>query len=153
MGTMSERSGGATLALLLVVFLAACGATSSGNSPAPETEDPQSITFPVQDPSLFNMDALIEGTLTEREHCLYVAGESPYDFVLPIWPHGFSYERADGAIVVLDPDGQTVAQTNSPVSMGGGMSGEKDAPLPPELQSRVGSCDGPYWIVGEITGG
>lgn len=96
------------------------------------------------------MDAGIEGTLTERGRCLYIAGEEPYNLVLPIWPHGFSYERADGNILVLDAGGKTVAETGSPLSMGGGMFGEKDSPLPSELEPRVGSCDGPYWIVSEI---
>lgn len=93
----------------------------------------------------------MEGTLIERERCLYVSGEEPYTSVLPIWPNGFSYDRADGNISVLDADGETVAQTGSSVSMGGGMFGEGETPLPSELRERVGSCDAPYWIVGEIS--
>jgi hypothetical protein len=120
---------------------------------AVQSEASQPVIFPVQDPTNDVMQSLIEGTLTVRERCLYLSvDDGPYDLVLPIWPNGFSYEYDEDNISVLDADGQTVGQTGSPVSMGGGMVGEtEDAPLPPDLRPRVGSCDGPYWIVGEIS--
>jgi hypothetical protein len=135
-----------------IVLLSASGDVLDKKSLTPRTEDSKPIIFPVQDPTNSVMQSLIEGTLTVRERCLYLSvDELPYDLVLPIWPEGFSYNHADGTLSVLDADGQTVAQTGSPVSMGGGMLGETaGAPLPPELKSRAGSCDGPYWIVGEI---
>ena len=139
------------LLLLLLLVWSACDDSSSDDAAAPQTEDSQPITFPVQDPTNDVMQALIEGTLTVRERCLYLSVGEPYDLVLPIWPNGFSYERADGKVSVLDANAETVAQTGSPMSMGGGMFGETDdSPLPAELQERVGPCEGPYWIVGEM---
>lgn len=138
-------------ALVLLVSASACADSTSDGAATSPTGDPQPITFPVQDPTNNVMQALLEGTLIERERCLYISGEETYTSVLPIWPHGFSYERAGGNVSVLNADGKSVARTDSFVSMGGGMFGEKDAPLPSELRPRVGSCDGPYWIVGEIS--
>jgi hypothetical protein len=136
-----------------IVLLSSSGDVLEEKSLAtPRTEETQPIIFPVQDPANSVMQSLIEGTLTVRERCLYLSVDGPYDLVLPIWPNGFSYEYDEDNISVLDADDQTAAQTGSPVSMGGGMFGEtEDAPLPPELRPRVGSCDGPYWIVGEIS--
>jgi hypothetical protein len=70
----------------------------------------------------------------------------------PDWPEGFSYESADGCISVLDAEGKRVARVGSPIRLGGGIFGEEtgEAPLPPELEPRVRSCEGPYWIVGEV---
>jgi hypothetical protein len=135
-----------------IVLLSSSGDVLERKSLTPRNEDSQPIIFPVQDPTNNVMQSLIEGTLTVRERCLYLSVDAPYDLVLPIWPNGFSYDHSDGNLSVLDADGQTVAETGSPLSMGGGMLGETaGAPLPPELKSRVGSCDGPYWIVGEIS--
>ena len=124
---------------------------SSDDALTPRPDDSQPIIFPVQDPANNVMQALIEGTLTERGRCLHISGRELYKWVLPIWPDGFSYERADGTLSVLNPNGKTVAATGSSVSMGGGMFGEDGAPLPSLLRARVGPCDGPYWIVGEIS--
>ena len=151
---MDKRSRTPVTLLAAVVVLAilwACDDPSSDDATKPESETPQAIIFPVQDATNNVMQALIEGTLTEQGRCLYISGREAYKWVLPIWPDGFSYERVDGNLSVLDANGKTVVQTGSSVSMGGGMLGEEDAPLPSELRPRVGSCDGPYWIVGEIS--
>ena len=97
------------------------------------------------------MDSLLEGTLTQWGACLYVWVEDLDRLILAIWPQGFSYDYADGNLAVLDSEGRDVAEVGSRVSLGGGMLGESEGTrLPPELMLRVESCDGPYWIVGDI---
>ena len=124
---------------------------SAGNSPPLEQPSSEPIVFPVQEPVNSVMQALLRGTLTQRGRCLYVSSQSrPKSLALPVWPEGFSYESNDGSIRVLDAEGSKVAETGSPVSIGGGLRGEGEAPLTPDLMERVESCEGPYWIVGEI---
>ena len=149
---MKKRSLMGLLAALFIVLAgAACGDSSSGGG-ALAGHEPEPIIFPVQDSSESKMEALLEGTLIEQGRCLYVSAQDPERLILPIWPDGFSYEDADGSISVLDAEGKTIAEVGSPVSMGGGISGgPEDAPLPSELRPRVESCNGPYWIVGEMT--
>jgi hypothetical protein len=137
-----------TLALLLGGV--ACGKPSNGPEASRGSDMPKGITFPVQDPTEMKMQALLRGTLTQHGRCLYVSVEEPNRNVLPIWPYGFSYEHEGEGVRVIDPEGKVVAEVGSAVSMGGGMFGESDSPLPADLRTRVESCDGPFWIVGDI---
>jgi hypothetical protein len=124
----------------------AASPTSSGDG----RTDRKSLVFPVQDPSKDVMQALVEGTLVRSGECLYLQPPETHDVILPIWPHGFSYEEVGDRIIVLDADGDPVAESGASVSMGGGLLGETDTPLPDEYLRRAGECEGPYWIVGEI---
>jgi len=135
--------------LLLLIVGAACD-NSVRDSPPLERPRSEAIVFPVQNPVNSVMEALLKGTLNRRERCLYVSSKNAKSSILPIWPEGFSYESKDGSIWVLDAEGTKVAEVGSPVSMGGGLRGEGEAPLSSELMERVESCEGPYWIVGEI---
>ena len=121
---------------------------------SPPLKQPASkpINFPVQDPTNSVMQAgPLTGTLTLRHRCLYVSAEEDKSLVLPVWPHGFSYETEDGCIWVLGAEGDRVAEVGGSFSSAGGLLGEKSGdPLPSPLNERVEPCKGPYWIVGEI---
>ena len=145
-----RRSSLGLLVGTLLCVAVACGQASNGPETSRGSNGPQGITFPVQDPTDIKMQALLRGTLTQDRRCLYVSAEEPNRRVLPIWPHGFSYEYRGESLSVVDPEGSEVAEVGSRVSMGGGMFGERDAPLPASLRTRVESCDGPFWIVGDI---
>ena len=130
----------------------------SGNRPPPfkvsarfivsEEAGEKELTFPVQENSADVMDALITGKLVERDGCLYIdaGGRS----TSPIWPHGFSYDRDGDAVTILDDKGTPVARTGEEVSMGGGLIGEPESPLSDDLAKKVGDCEAPYWVVGEL---
>lgn len=137
---------------LAALTAAGCGREApDGTGSSAQTGDDEAVVFPVQDPTSDARDALLAGTLVERERCLYVSSDGAPGHVLPIWPHGFSYDHGAGR--VLDSAGEAVASVDAPVSLGGGMAGEGEAELPAELEERVGSCDGPYWLVGEVLEG
>ena len=139
------------LAAILLLVGVACRETPKLDQPGSgQTRPGEEIIFPVHE-MLTKMDSLLEGTLTQRGVCLYVWVEDLDRLILAIWPHGFSYDYADGNLAVLNPEGREVAEVGSHVSLGGGMLGESEGTrLPPELRPRVESCDGPYWIVGDI---
>lgn len=137
-------------AVVIAGVMAACGGAPEDVTAAPGGRGREAIVFPVQDPTNYGMDALLEGRLTKLGRCLYVRGSGGHVRILPIWPAGFSYELRDGGISIIDDDGRAVAQVGSRVSMGGGSLGESDAPLSAELKKRVGSCRGPYWLVGSM---
>jgi hypothetical protein len=143
---MSHRASVAVV-FVLMMFTASCRETSATSPPGDAGDK---IVFPLQGPTDSVMQALLEGTLILRDRCLYVASNDPPGRVLPIWPEGFSYRSEEDTTVILDADDEVVAAVDAPVSMGGGMAGEDESPLPPELAEQVAGCRGPYWIVGEI---
>ena len=138
--------------VLLVTLSSACDDSTSHSAATSPAEDPESIIFPVQGPTNNVMEALIEGTLTVQEGCLYLSARGPGGLVLPIWPQGFSYEHTDGEVSVLNAENEVVAETGVLFTMGGGMSGEGPGNrLPSELKDEVRGCKRPYWIVGNIS--
>ena len=144
-------------ALGIVALLGGCGPEETRRSPSggaatnsPIPDEDGELTFPVQDPAYGGMDALLNGQLVKRSECLYVLGTDGTHKILPIWPHGYSYETNGDDVTVLDGEGSAVLETGDRVSMGGGLIGEEESPLPPEMTERVGDCDGPYWLVSEV---
>lgn len=137
----------------LALLMAACGSAATDSATpqgrASPTDAESDLTFPTQDPTNSGMDALAQGTLAVRDQCLYLV-HADDSTSLPIWPHGFTYEQDGEVVTVLDQSGGPVAATGDRLSMGGGMAGETDSPLAPELRDRVGDCEGPYWIVSDV---
>jgi hypothetical protein len=119
-------------------------------SEPPAGAEQKELTFPVLEKTNSMMQALLRGTLVEREGCLYIGSKNGEDGQSPLWPHGFSYYRDENVITILDEEGNPVARTGEEVSMGGGLIGEPESPLSDELKEKVGDCEGPYWVVGEI---
>lgn len=139
------------LVFLLIIFaVGACRAATPETSMPVEQRESAEITFPVQDRTVLEMDALLTGTLTQQGECLYVAEADSDRAILPIWPQGFSYEIVDGITAVLDEDEDRVAEVGSRFSISGGMLGKKGAVSRSTLEDRVGKCVGPYWLVGDI---
>jgi hypothetical protein len=122
-------------ATAFLVCLAAAGACAE-----------ERIVFPVQDAAGLQMQSVLEGTLTLEGSCLYASAPGQ-DRILPVWPAGFSYEADGEDVIVMDADGDAVAQTGAPFSASGG---EEKRLLDADLEERVAGCDGPYWIVGEV---
>ena len=123
-----------------ILLLAACDRGQAANR--------ADLTFPVQDPAKWVMEALIVGELVERDGCLYIEAGTSFS---PIWPNGFSYEREGDGVTIFDGEGTRVVSTGDEVSMGGGVfaNGGHSA-LPDDLAKQVGDCAGPYWIVGNV---
>jgi hypothetical protein len=110
-------------------------------------------------------DALYRGPLLVRDDCL-ILGE-PGDYMIPIWPDGFTAERdASGRLVVGDADGNPVAIQGEIVEMGGGYVAEfqprdEVEPIDRQLERVTGMigeriperCLQPdvygFWLVGE----
>lgn len=148
---MSSRIAPVALALLVVAGAACGGRDEQSPGRAGGSGDDRQIVFPTRDEVESTMQALVEGTLVEREGCLYVSTDDAPGHVLPIWPNGFSYRESSSGLEVVDPAGEVAAELGAAVSLDGGMAGKADEPLPPALADRVGRCDGPYWLVGEVS--
>jgi hypothetical protein len=134
------------LGLALTIAVTACGSSASDES----TQQDGGITFPTQEASTEEMQAVLRGDLVRQGECLYVISDDDDTTVLPIWPAGYSYRSDDDDIHVLDADGESVAEVGSTVSMCGGLLGEGGEEPPEDLETRTEPCLGPYWIVGEI---
>jgi hypothetical protein len=69
------------------------------------------------------MAALFQGPLVVEDGCI-LAGKGT-NLALPIWRDGYTAERdGSGRVVVLDPDGATVAIEGQEFEMGGGYIAE-----------------------------
>ena len=117
------------LSIVAIVFLVG-GCDSGGGEGAPSdsgatdgkvSEKRHHLTFPLQDPTNYTMDALLTGKLVNRSGCLYVMARRDSHPVLPIWPHGFSYQVEADRITIIDERASPILQTGDRVSMGGGL--------------------------------
>ena len=93
------------------------------------------------------------GTLVlwDYDRCPRIFNESGLGNFLPLWPPGYGATVEEGAIVIVDGEGQVVARIDEEVTLGGG-------PIPHSwdseeyrrlFQELPGDCGPPYWIVGE----
>jgi hypothetical protein len=85
--------------------------------PADESREraPRGIFFPtLTDPSGGGPDALIQGTLEERNGCIRM-GET-----LMLWPYGWSLEERDGRLTILDDQGSAAFGVGDRIWIGGG---------------------------------
>ena len=96
------------------------------------------------------MDALFEGRVApDASGCLRLDVESDYG-VTAVWPRGYELRTLDGALHVVDGDGEAVGPIGGFFALGGGEA--------PELTEAMGftaadrelahaTCPGRYWIV------
>jgi hypothetical protein len=105
---------GLLLVLLAFVLLALMSAACGERPPVASA----SIFFPTVPIGDAYPAGEIDGTFQERSGCLFV--EATGDRWLLLWPEGTSARIVDGAIEVLDEDGEVVAREGGPVRFGGG---------------------------------
>ncbi len=73
-------------------------------------------------------DLLLQGSLAIHQGCvmLRTEGASP-DFVMLLWPDGFSVDQEDDHTRVLDQSGQSIGRVGESISLGGGPIGQEGA--------------------------
>jgi len=104
------------------------------------------IAFPRQKPVegfRICMEAALVGTLRLEEGCLRVQSLDGRSLV-PIWPPEFTLRVEGDRVLVIDGEGQVVAQAGEEVYMGGG-DGSADEWV---LQQIPPACQREYFIVG-----
>jgi hypothetical protein len=140
------RSSRRVLLALLVLASAAC----AERGPVA----PASIFFPIVPIGDAYPAGEIEGTFHERSGCLFV--EAHGDRWLLLWPEGASARIVDGAIEVLDEDGEVVAREGGSVRFGGGERNPREmggaAAAEASATELTGSriperCGDLYWLV------
>lgn len=109
------------------------------------------LVFPRQEPveGLREvMEAELVGSFVLDNGCLRVESLYNDDSYLPVWPPDFALEHEDDTLVIVDGNGNKVAQVGEEVYMGGGIGSESSLP-DCVRQQLTSSCHGPFWIVGE----
>lgn len=141
-------------ALVIVTFLAACGANTSSQGPeggAPVGTTPETssdgvpgVLFPGRPPGGVDMMSEIRGGLVlDGRGCLRVNSGGTDSVV--IWPAGFGIEGSGRNVRVLDGEGEIVARVGRAIYMGGGQASPVGVAglTRRELRER---CPGPFWI-------
>lgn len=135
-----------TFLSLAAVILTACGPSSPDQEMMPATDN--TPAFPTQERGGPQMEALLEGTLISQENCLYLRSDPDGHIVLPVWPHGFYYEKSGNQLTIFNAAQEAVAEVGQAILLGGGLVGEDGQPVPEKIQRQALGCEGPYWIVG-----
>ena len=140
------------MGIVLRVFLAlsllivpACGAD--------EPTAPPGIFFPTVPIGDAYPAALIEGVLEERSGCLYVAAHGERSLLL--WPEGYTAQRTEGDIAIIDNHGKLVGPVGERVSLGGGQMSPTDVGADEAERWASGltgldipeRCGDLYWII------
>ena len=128
------RMLGATLVLLAVAMLAACGAGSGpqpagdpsarGGTDARTASGAAEVFFPQVRGGLDGGPTAMAGgrLVVDEKGCLRLkSGKGATQ--MPVWPASLRLETEDGRIRVKSSGGRTVAEVGKEVSMGGGRSG------------------------------
>lgn len=115
----------ATIATALLMGLASIALLVFVFRPAPSgpalSED--AVFFPTMQSGPSGMQALYEGTLIERDGCIFMDGG--HQVSLPLWPNGYTVDRGPSdALQIRAEEGAIVAVVGEPISMGGGYVAE-----------------------------
>jgi hypothetical protein len=116
----------------------------AGASCSPEAKAPDGVFFPTTRDMNSYPSALIEGTLQERDGCVFI--ESQENLLLVLWPEGFRVERDGAQLRIVGGIGHPEPRTGQPLELGGGSA---DLPFAQELigepiPSRCRAAG--YWI-------
>jgi len=132
----------------MTVMIAALGGCTGENlreEPATPTGDalpllPHVIGLQAQ------FDALVSGTLVEKQGCLFLEYENGTPLLL-IWPGGFEPMQTNDGLVVIDAGGTVFAEVGQPVTLGGGQLPAKHVGQfsEPDATGRCGASK--YWLV------
>ena len=96
--------------MILALLSSTCGAQ--------EANAPPGLFFPTYEPGGAVPTGIIEGSLEEKDGCLFVTSGS--DRWLLLWPDGYSAMRADGAIEISNENDRVIGRTGGPIRLGGG---------------------------------
>jgi len=108
------------------------------------SEAPDGVFFPTTGNMNSYPSALIEGTLQERDGCVFI--ESEENLVLVLWPEGFRVERDGAELRIVGGIGHPEHSTGQPLELGGGSA---DLPFAQELigEQIPARCRAAgYWI-------
>ena len=90
-------------------------------------------------------DALATGTLILEDGYLRISPTYSDDTFLVIWPVGYSLEKENDEVRILDEDGNVVARVGDNISAGGGEVGK--GIVEKYIGKHLpGDCEGPYWL-------
>jgi hypothetical protein len=99
------------------------------------------LVFPVLEQRV-GEQAGLGGRLVRRDRCLVI--ESAVRTALPLWPPGYTYEKDQKVIDILDENGMVVAEVGSRIQLVGGAGSF----LPVHLRGQVKPCPGGhYWAI------
>lgn len=127
--------------------------------PAQAPRKEAGLFFPSQPSSKTNayMMALGKGRLLTVDGCVRLEGAHGDSGDVVVWPPGYSLDRRDGEVLVLNEKGEVEARVGDEVEMGGGEISEDALAEKPEAQRRAfekerhrygvpGRCRGPLWV-------
>ncbi len=116
-GRCRERVAIARYSLLALALLLVSSCTSNAA--------PVIATYP---PDEGTADVLLEGNLAIHQDCIMLRTESAApDFIMLLWPDGFSVDQEDNQTSVLDESGHPVGRVGGSISLGGGPIGQEAA--------------------------
>ena len=138
-------------AIILSIFLVT-SCTQQPNSPKTIVSEPNNIPevfFPrlksTDEPRPFPQ-ALQQGTLEIRGHCIYIRSIEGSPLYLAIWPPHINYNGK----LIIDNQSRTQVYIGNMTELSGGVL-NPGSPLLNELEEPLpADCHGPYWIVGGI---
>ncbi len=125
--------------------------TSATQSTTSTTQSATSETpyFPVSTEKS-GMDALATGILILEDGYLRLSKSYSDDTSLIIWPVGYSLEKENDEVRILDEDGNVVAHVGDNISAGGGEV-NKEIAEKYTGKSLPDDCEGPYWLSGDVS--
>lgn len=144
--TLGTRN--AALAALCLIAVS-CGSQTPAS--VPPTERP-ALFMPTHQFTASGPAALLDGTLVERDGCLWIETRERQRF-LALWPTGYRVAAGSGTVTVLRNDGRPVAEVGRPITVGGGEYAPHQEAF---VQGLIGrpipdACRGnKYWLVGEV---
>lgn len=115
--------------------------TAPSTATEPSTPHPAFPRQRLRDPGEANMQALIEGRLSEEDGCLLIGDK------VAVWPHEYSLDASDRTIRVLDGSGREVARVGDWITTGGGVVEAPVASLLRDGERLPEHCQRPYALV------
>jgi len=100
------------------------GLTVTACAPAPSDGNPVLVAIPTAEPpagQMACMDALLTGRLVADEDTGVAIQAADGTTIVVVWPHGWAAVDQDNARVVVNDQGDPVAQVGEQVAIGGGL--------------------------------
>jgi hypothetical protein len=130
-------------AVMLVATVGGCSADPPTPTPSPPAPSPVLRVVTTDFPDLSGRQALLEGTLTaDDDGCVHA--KTSGDLVALVWPRGYTVAGDPGSFEIRNAQGDVVARSGSPLSMGGGVTDTVN-----EAWGDADCATGALWVVGE----
>lgn len=132
---------------VVVIFCGACTHNRSSTSPQePTRQAPEAPHLVVETKADgYQFDAELQGTLVQLEGCIRVQSRLHKTIYTPIWSHGTTLS-SDARTIQVRLFGELIARLplGTTIHSNGGFIPETQA----KKLADLGSCPGPYWLMG-----